>query len=262
VVGDLPILFSAASVRGLLDGRKTETRRPVKPVPSLVEPGDAEPLRAQLSDGHSGWGLYLSDAEYPEEGSEFRRCPYGRRGTKLWVRETFIAGKGVGGYAPGADPDSDPEAPTVDVIYRADDGPNERSAGPWKPGIHMPRRASRLLLEVTDVRVERLNAITEEDAIREGAFFTKYPDHENQVSADGGRTWGIVRTPSNGWSMFPNTSSDQCLGTARFAFANAWIKMYGEGEGSYYGDSEFAWNRNPLVWVVSFRCLETTRSSA
>lgn len=148
-------------VKAILEGRKTQTRRVIKPQPE--------------QDNFMGWiidstrrDVKQGDAMWGEIDSSYRRCPYGQVGDRLWVRETFISGLGVGGYVKGYNPDINSDAPTVDIIYRADDGPNERTAGPWKPSIFMPRWASRITLEITNVRVERVQGISGIDAIREG----------------------------------------------------------------------------------------------
>lgn len=152
-----PILFSGAMVRAILDGRKTQTRRVVKPQPPAAAkavgtyhyPSDRDVFYA--CDGGSligGWA---------------QPCPYGQPGDRLWVRETW------------AQPAALDPGPTV---YRAD-YPASVPAGfenvppadaiAWKPSIHMPRAACRLVLEVTGVRVERLQGITEAEAEAEGA---------------------------------------------------------------------------------------------
>lgn len=142
-----PILFSAPMVRALLAGTKTQTRRVVK--------GE------RASRGmESGWHLkpfgFLNDRQFAKAAS-----PYGAPSNKLWVREAF--GISYDGYAipwTGADAQRDGE-----VIYRATfyEKPDEGRL-PWKPSIHMPRWASRITLEVTGVRVERLQDISEADA--------------------------------------------------------------------------------------------------
>jgi hypothetical protein len=138
-----PILFSAPMVRALLDGTKTQTRRAVKyPAP----------------DGKSGWHPTATGWNFLPGGSDRPVCPYGRIGDQLWVREA---------WAPKA---IDPECTTV--AYRATD---DECNGPWKPSIHMPRWASRILLEVTGVRVERLLDISESDAIAEGVEPLTHP---------------------------------------------------------------------------------------
>jgi hypothetical protein len=157
-----PILFSAPMVRAILDGRKTQTRRVCKVQP-VVRP-DLSPsgLLAWLVDA----GTYMfGDKPMPEF---VNRCPYGRPGDHLWVREAFVF---CLDDKFGPIPDS--------VIYRADEGNADWSHG-WKPSIHMPRCASRILLEITSVRVERLNDISEADARAEG--YAEIPGSANQMA--------------------------------------------------------------------------------
>ena len=141
-----PILFSAPMVRALLAGTKTQTRRIVK-VPKRFE-GFSSPAHAGVDFG----------------------CPYGAVGDRLWVRETWGLGfeDGEGGYSAipwtGADPQKDGKA-----FYRADfNDPPDAPRRPWRPSIHMPRWASRITLEITGVRVERLRDISQSDAMDEG----------------------------------------------------------------------------------------------
>lgn len=131
-----PILFSAPMVRALLDGRKTQTRRVVKPQPTAT--------REEAIRTYGKGGTFILEA-----GFFGVRCPYGQLGDRLWVRETWGACAGS-------------------PVYRADDNATCPDGGRWKPSIHMPRWASRITLEVTGVRVERLQDISEEDAIAEG----------------------------------------------------------------------------------------------
>jgi hypothetical protein len=149
-----PILFSAPMVRALLAGTKTQTRRPVKPQP------DFDTARAMLGGDTSGASIVYDHAFgglglKRGNGTGFVqpniRCPYGQPGDRLWVREA---------WAPKA---IDPECTTI--AYRATD---DECNGPWKPSIHMPRWASRILLEVTEVRVQRPQEISHEDAEQEG----------------------------------------------------------------------------------------------
>lgn len=164
-----PILFNAAMVRAVLEGRKTQTRRVVKPSPEWTEPGTAWKFS---EDGHSGLGWYAYNDDYPEEGALFYRCPYGQPGDRIWVRETFQplfadgvenhwetdwkTGKGYKISYPATD--------GIQEFINLDDGLSDAC----KPSIHMPRWASRILLEITDIRVERLNDIREKDAWAEG----------------------------------------------------------------------------------------------
>ena len=139
-----PILFNAPMVRALLAGTKTQTRR-------IVKARDLEWV-----DVHQGL----------REPDNAERCPYGQPGDRLWVRETFGHFERNENFAPGCE-----------VFYRADG--ESLALEPWRPSIHMPRWASRITLEVTGVRVERLQGISEADAIAEGV--------RNSLHLPGGR---------------------------------------------------------------------------
>jgi len=139
---DHPILFSGPMVRAILEGRKTQTRRVVNPDPgSNINP------------------VFLEDGQWQWETVESRRrCPYGQPGERLWVRETFWNSRG------------DDSMPT---LYKADQddllpADQDYHQGPWKPSIHMPRWASRLTLNITEIRVERINDISVVDSRAEG----------------------------------------------------------------------------------------------
>lgn len=159
-----PILFSAPMVRAILDGSKTQTRRIVGGH-SIRQPGvfigltgpDAEQINFDTESAE--W--------YCDGGFWHKRCPYGQPGDRLWVRETFTATR-------------DREA----ILYRADPFYADMPRGDlgrdwdWTPSIHMPRWASRILLEVVGVRVERLQDISEDDAIAEGCQWDEDDNHE------------------------------------------------------------------------------------
>lgn len=162
-----PILFSAPMVRALLAGTKTQTRRVVKPQP-FAQPED---------DGSGGWEVYAGD-----ELSGTMRCPFGAPGDRLWVRETWKVSSESNHYPTdekhlyvefraGAVAGTGQQRSKFSVerdaeLARAAWGNGKSHA--WRPSIHMPRWASRITLEVTDVRVERLQAISEADAMAEG----------------------------------------------------------------------------------------------
>ena len=169
-----PIIFSAPMVRAILDGRKTQTRRVVKGVrmfsaehdarwnPHVIRPGGACP---------DSWSWWEGPAHGPSMYHE-AACPYGRPGDRLWVRETFSgphcfeAGAGCG---KAATPPSK-WGRSSRIWYWADGNPLR---GDWtrpRPSIHMPRWASRITLEVTGVRVERLQDISANDAVAEGVM--------------------------------------------------------------------------------------------
>lgn len=150
-VREKPILFSEPMVRAILDGRKTQTRRIIKPQPHKSI-SYFEFLSTCFKPVWSG--PELDEPDFLTL-NKCIHCPYGGVGDRLWVRETWrpiVSGRKAGGFD-----------------YLADD-PGASGAGfmPWKPSIHMPRKASRLTLEITRVRVERLKSITVEDAKAEG----------------------------------------------------------------------------------------------
>jgi len=150
--------------------------------------------------------------------------PYGGKGDRLWVRETFLVGDGM-------NPENDPTRPT----YRADFIDADAIPVKWTPSIYMRRHQSRLTLEVTGVRVERLQAITEDDAKAEGArpFFETFP------------MFGREQTI---------TSGERCADAEhRAGFAVLWDEINAD---------RATWKSNPFVWVVSFRLLTTARAVA
>ena len=147
-----PILFSAPMVRAILEGRKTVTRRAVR---AGLNPKD---LEGTLSASECR-KLYR---ELPQHFGASYFCPYGKPGDRLWVRETFIDLRGT-----GVEHRPDPDGPLQRYAYAADCRPGSHSDEArkdfglkYKPSIHMPRAACRILLEITDVRVERLQDIT------------------------------------------------------------------------------------------------------
>jgi hypothetical protein len=153
-----PIIFSAPMVRAILGGAKTQTRRVVKP--AGWDPASAEYGKARIAVHPNAPKMGLQAYFHHLESDTWHGvgCPYGKPGERLWVREEW-APRTLGAW------------PTLEKhmkpIYRADeDRPEWRHI--WKPSIHMPRWASRITLEVTGVRVERLQEISEADVIAEG----------------------------------------------------------------------------------------------
>lgn len=162
-----PILFSGPMVRALLAGQKTQTRRIVKEV--------------HCKDS----GVTLAPCEIAGEvnGGDYRLCPYGAFGGRLWVRETHYVQSA--GYADGSG---------KLILYKADgDAPTT-----WTPSIHMPRWASRITLEVTGVRVERLQEISAADAVAEGCQSCTPYDQFRAL-------WSFIHTADgpNGWAANP-----------------------------------------------------------
>jgi hypothetical protein len=144
-VKERPILFKDVMVRAILVGRKTQTRRIAKPRYDDKTPCDH-------------WMAYAPDfiRRHCAHGSEGQTCPYGQPGDRLWVRETWAINPDDGG-----------------AVYRATDPDWEVcECWTWRPSIHMPRWASRITLEITAVRVERLQGISLDDAKAEGVETT------------------------------------------------------------------------------------------
>lgn len=219
-----PILFSGEMVRAILDGRKTQTRRIVKDAGELTDWG------AQIGD----WTFEKMAEEFAvlkrlgrdDEGAAMRcaliKCPYGVPGDRLWVRENLvICSEGIEYEADrslGFDLTSlDDNHPAVDLWNRKahEDGPDVH---PTKiPSIHMPRWASRINLEITNVRVERLQDISEADAKAEGVAdipIAELPKALQQA------TWSACQS-----------------------FQRLWDHINGE---------RASWESNPWVWVIEF----------
>lgn len=163
-----PLLFTAPMVRALLDGRKTQTRRIVKPQFEILEYPGGSGAKSVNYRGNSWW--FNSQTSHPSHIS--KACPYGTIGDQIWVRETFLLRN---------------QGQTV--VYRADMDSVDAAGfgamyGGWKPSIHMPRWASRISRTLTNVRVERVQDISEEDAEAEGVgFFREHPDFDETLTA-------------------------------------------------------------------------------
>ena len=201
-----PILFNAEMVRAILDGRKTCTRRIVKNgIPNdamwgytMFTPKGYISCRGVYADGY---------------GEGFYKLPY-QQGNILYVRETFI------------------QAAAHTFWYKADDNSWMPEGLHWKPSIHMPKEAARIWLRVTDVRVERLQDISNDEAIAEGARGTKC-DHVNADSR------GCTDCMNTGWIEPPIVE-----------FMQIWDGTIKKSELDLYG-----WKANPWVWVIEFeRC--------
>lgn len=186
-----PILFSGEMIRSILDGRKTQTRLVVKTSAKRIQ---WNPI---VVDGYAG---------YCDEHGNHYKCPYGKPGDRLWVRETFCW----------------PEDYSI-PIYRAD-GEGLPPMECWYPSIHMPRAASRILLEITDVRVERLQEISEADAKAEGV-------KRAILGVNGG-----ISGQQTGQEPKPYRQS----------FAELWQPINGPE----------SWQANPFVWAITFKRIE------
>lgn len=216
------MIFNGEMVRAILDGRKTQTRRPIKwKQTRFTEVGERE-------DG-SKWP-WSEDAEHACDF--WHPCPFGAVGDRIWVRETWQAIHDSVDefghveertYAPSISKEKDRYWHTVYAEHFGDESREDRGF-PWRPSIHMPRWASRITLEITDVRVERLNAISEEDARAEGII-------------DGGCLNCGEPEPCGCVNPQPDATD---------AFAYLWQSIYGREN----------WDANPWVWVIEFKRVE------
>lgn len=223
-----PILFSAPMVRVVLKGSKTQTRRVWK-LPRdcswyAGHGGEAAGM-VQDDDGPAWW--HVSE----------QRCPYGQPGDRLWVREAWRVGRKHDGTKPS---DLLPRSMTVEYEaggyacnspwsagewHSSDCAPREHPewVGKLRPPIHMPRWASRITLEITGVRVERLQDISQEDALAEGC------------------AGGHGSIPGYGYNATPCEQ-----------YRALWESLHGPG----------AWDANPWVWVVQFRRVDAVKERA
>jgi hypothetical protein len=208
-----PILFNTDMVKAILDGRKTQTRRPVKNQPSngwAFEDAASGGAFGRIKSSHPKKGKFGAfirrgvGTDFPETDIEV--SPFGMPGGRLWVRETFALGL----------------CTESTIAYRATHKPSDLEEGwfetiQWKPSIHMPRWACRLVLEITSVRLERVQDITEDDAKAEGTI-------TEEMTAKAGLAWRFGD---------------------RKQFQDMWDKVYPN-----------SWAKNEWVWVIEFKIAE------
>ncbi|MDR6350870.1 hypothetical protein [Pantoea sp. SORGH_AS_0659] len=217
------IIFNAEMVRAVLEGRKTQTRRIMKVQPESNQLGL---LRITASTNRSDTGKYHwaeSNATGNHVRSKLFACPFGAVGDRLWVREAFRVHSRPTDVATLVYKSSEKQSWT----HQTHRVPIEKCNKPavvdkWTPSIHMPRWASRITLEITGVRVERLWDITEDDAKAEGCTFEAL-------------------------RFQPGTREVEEMGhTAVYQFGGLWQSIYGEE----------SWQANPWVWVIEFKRVE------
>lgn len=264
-VMERPILFSGPMVRALLDGRKTQTRRVVKPQPDK----DCKSY-CRIHDEPGMWADCYGSDETPMGEDTFIRCPYGWPGQRLWVRETvcllgvdhwfddskrkdFMYCLGYprrNGCAYRAETDSDGEAIRKEYGYK------------WTPAIHMPRWASRILLEITDVRVQRLQEISHQDALAEGlgSFATTPLSLRNEPLTVAQLAFSHLWDSING-------ARGKCKTCKGHGVIPSWAGSIHDG--TLMQDSEdcptckgnansLDWEASPWVWAITFKALTAT----
>lgn len=234
-----PILFSGPMVRAILEGRKMHTRRVVKP-----QPPSPEQVRARAGIDYSWIAPSSTRIQHHRPAGPVwavrelmgrepvLRSPYGQPGDRLWVRESYFGNH----FQHPNEPEGERE-----IHYRADGLPDfegEEQFIRWRPSIHMPRWASRITLEVTGVRVERLQDISEDDAIAEGieGFDQRTPGGD-----DAQDYWRDYLKADQRDESFPWVEGDP-----RASFRSLWESINGPA----------SWDANPWVWVVEFQRIE------
>ena len=231
-----PTLFNGPMVRAILDGVKTQTRRVIKSQP--------EGRGLRYCNEKTGWEDW--------HGNPYR-CPYGKPGDQLWVRETWrteVHGGDGGpwkmiGYAATDNNESCREVP-LEHSARFDEMWDKYQDRAWRPSIHMPRWASRIQILVKDVRVERVQDISEEDARAEGVppnwcgdLEGWNPDEHGFMCQEGLKH--LISNPGDDWD-------GGYYRTGREAFQSLW--------NSINEKRDFGWDKNPWVWVVEFEKME------
>ena len=233
-----PILFSSEMVKAILEGRKTMTRRVVNKDISNQFDIDVDNTVAAYINQLTG------DSYDPVE-----ICPYGDVGDRLWVRETWAVEESFDANPPRG-------FSAWPVWFKANNAyccnangfPNHgfhnpnATKGKWRPSIFMSRWASRITLEITGIRVDRLQDITEEDAIKEG-MPDEYPiDPVYCPNCQGQGTCGAIHPVSLGYMEIDCLECD----TAKKRFRNLWDSINSK-------KPDKTWQDNPWVWVVEFR---------
>lgn len=211
-----PILFNGEMVRAIFDGRKTQTRRVLKCKKPIVKVYDASQLEPDIfMVDHED--IYKCHPQSLIDHSHIK-CPFGQTGDRLWVRERFCRDVESGGWLYRATERSHVILDDGDGCSAERKDGSERS--PWKPSIHMTREASRITLEITDVRVQRLQDISDADAKHEG-----YPADRDAIG-------GTSKIDAWLW------------------FRSRWQSINGTE----------SWDANPWVWVVEFKHLKEAQT--
>lgn len=223
-----PILFSAPMVKAILEDRKTQTRR-------ALNDRDLAWFNAAAALGECGRFLEGQPITPGDRKYHSMLCRYGEPGDRLWVRESFAT------LAPGSYEEEPPrEASGQEVRYaanREDAALAKCNDQRWRPSIHMPRWASRILLEIESIRVERLQEISQEDAISEGSLSIRSDEWDRMFFP----RWKAEFEAARSAGMKPPLGP-----SPRETFQALWNSI------------NASWDDNPWVWVVSFRRIEAS----
>jgi len=229
-----PILFSTPMVQAILGGNKTQTRR-TKGLEKFNIAPDLFINNNRRLDTCRFWDESIEQDPNPlktefiiesSDGYQNRvQCPYGKEGDIIWVRESFCL--------------TQPYDPETYYFGYKDGWHSDKPASSkydfsepdvWKPSIHMPKEACRIFLKITNVRVERLQDISEGDAEKEGINIVDFNCYENYIVE---KDWHYNAMNQKGFHMIQDPIG---------SFASLWVKINGEQ----------SWNDNPWVWVIEF----------
>lgn len=227
------MLFSTPMVQALLANTKTQTRRIVDNCRTLNRP-DSE--FAGFTHSNKTGANTLANFKGKKSHTFFAgyNSRYGKVGDILWVRETFLDAEdyACSGYDPD-DPESEPR-----YSYKADCPADQVKNYLWKPSLFMPYSACRIFLKITDIRIERLNEISKEDAIAEGIVFN-YPHYRDYGISP--QENGFLETSEIRWA-----GENRTYGAEQASYRTLWESINGKD----------SWSANPYVWVVSFERTE------
>ncbi|MEX1841146.1 hypothetical protein KMW40_12045 [Enterobacter cloacae] len=230
------MIFNGEMVRAILDGRKTQTRRIVN-WRGLSEGLNLNFSGLKVGEYPKGWVIESETRSSTEWLCQPTPCPFGAVGDRIWVRETFQGPlfdfEKMEAYQEDSTKFQKPEF----CVFKADGTPapeffdaDENLRCCWRPSIHMPRWASRITLDITNVGVQRLQSISQNDAACEG----------------------LIKLPATG--RYCLNQGDQYFGgashDAREVYSWLWESIYGEG----------SWQANPWVWVIEFKRVEGGRA--
>ncbi len=210
---EYPIIFNSDMVKAILEGRKTQTRRPINP-----QPDEGTLVGFSFFSGNDA----IEIRDYTKGTSMIIKCPFGKVGNRLWVKETWNITQF----------DNHGKLEFPNIYYRADSSTqlfvsdvvwkyNRPNNGKWRPSIHMPRWASRITLKITGVNVQRIQEITHKECELEGANDEKWQSWSEDA-------WNAGLPPG---SHIENIKEH---------FENIWNSIYGN------------WDSNPWVWVINF----------
>jgi hypothetical protein len=227
-----PIIMGAESVRAILEGRKTQTRRVIDPRRYNIGGWD---MPVSKSDVEAGYPVYQDNNG--DFHSVVERCPYGKVGDRLWVRETVFFE--TFHQQSDAELERDGFNPNIGVwVYRADNHDYPTITANWTSPMFMPREASRITLEITDIRVERVQDISEDDAIAEGT----------RKDLDGWADYSKKHVNNPDYPKFGGMCR-KILETATESYRTLWDSLNTK--------RGYPWESNPWVWVVGFKVVQS-----